>query len=441
MHECPGKDGSSHGGSSVCPVPYPVSSTSPSLSLGQESVISRSTHQVASSSKTVANLVVPPFFLQTREIIPSASLAGGHDRCQSHRLGGSFSTTHGPGPVESPRSLPPHQHSGDKGDLPGVASLAEDPGRVPSPCTIGQCHGRGIHKPSGRNAQQARPKRGGKSATLGREDGPGNLSSPHSRGRQLDGRLSQSAGPRLRRMVSPSRGVSPNLLTVGHAGRRPHGVPVKPQGSVLCSSVPRSASNRPGRASHIMVTVPTALSLSTSTFDPSSHQKGQDRGGTNSPSSPRLAQTCLVRRSGKSACRLPLETTRPSGPPLSGSYSSSEFSFFEFNGMVVEATVLKAAGFTDHVIQTLINARKPATSYIYHRTWRASFRHCEQDQLTPMSFSLPVILAFLQSGLEVGLSLSTLKGQVSALSILFQRNLASRPQVLCILHIVLYSDI
>ncbi|CAJ0950310.1 unnamed protein product [Ranitomeya imitator] len=77
----------------------------------------------------------------------------------------------------------------------------------------------------------------------------------------------------------------------------------------------------------------------------------------------------------------------------------------------------------------MIQARKPSSSRIYYRTWKAYFRWCESNRVPPMFFSLPSLLAFLQAGLDSGLALSSLKGQVSALSILFQKTLASRPQV------------
>ncbi|CAJ0936285.1 unnamed protein product, partial [Ranitomeya imitator] len=77
----------------------------------------------------------------------------------------------------------------------------------------------------------------------------------------------------------------------------------------------------------------------------------------------------------------------------------------------------------------MIQARKPSSSRIYYRTWKAYFRWCESNRVPPMVFSLPSLLAFLQAGLDSGLALSSLKGQVSALSILFQKTLASRLQV------------
>ncbi|CAJ0959908.1 unnamed protein product [Ranitomeya imitator] len=118
-------------------------------------------------------------------------------------------------------------------------------------------------------------------------------------------------------------------------------------------------------------------------------------------------------------------------PPIGheGSDLPPEFSVAQFNGVAVETAVLRASGLSDRVIHTMIQARKPSSSRIYYRTWKAYFRWCESNRVPSMAFSLPSLLAFLQAGLDSGLALSSLKGQVSALSILFQKTLASRPQV------------
>ncbi|CAJ0943575.1 unnamed protein product [Ranitomeya imitator] len=77
----------------------------------------------------------------------------------------------------------------------------------------------------------------------------------------------------------------------------------------------------------------------------------------------------------------------------------------------------------------MIRARKPASAKIYYRTWKAFFTWCESRGQTPLPYFLPKVLGFLQSGLEARLSLGSLKSQVSALSVLFQRRIATKPQV------------
>ncbi|CAJ0965970.1 unnamed protein product, partial [Ranitomeya imitator] len=68
----------------------------------------------------------------------------------------------------------------------------------------------------------------------------------------------------------------------------------------------------------------------------------------------------------------------------------------------------------------MISARKASSAHIYHRTWKAFFSWCRLRGCRPLVFSIPSILEFLQSGLDSGLALSSLKGQISVLSVLFQ---------------------
>lgn len=107
--------------------------------------------------------------------------------------------------------------------------------------------------------------------------------------------------------------------------------------------------------------------------------------------------------------------------------------------MAVEAEVLRSRGFSASVVRTMIQARKPQSRRIYYRTWKAFIVWCEQRSFHPLRCSTPKILAFLQSGMDQGLALSSLKGQISALSVLFQRTLASRPPVKTFLQGVAHS--
>lgn len=77
----------------------------------------------------------------------------------------------------------------------------------------------------------------------------------------------------------------------------------------------------------------------------------------------------------------------------------------------------------------LLWACKPQSAKIYHRMWKAYFKWCEERDSHPLTCSTLRTLDFLQSSLDQGSSLSSLKGQISALSVLFQRTLSFRPQV------------
>ncbi|KAM9325375.1 uncharacterized protein PAF06_001534 [Gastrophryne carolinensis] len=72
----------------------------------------------------------------------------------------------------------------------------------------------------------------------------------------------------------------------------------------------------------------------------------------------------------------------------------------------------------------MVQARKKTSSAIYYRVWRAYIDWCESRSLPCREFLVSRVLEFLQHGLDLGLKLSTLKGQVSALSIFFQKTFA-----------------
>ncbi|CAJ0923236.1 unnamed protein product [Ranitomeya imitator] len=172
-----------------------------------------------------------------------------------------------------------------------------------------------------------------------------------------------------------------------------------------------------------------SLPVPSSPLDSKGGEEDQVRRDSGHTDSAGLAKASVVRQARKHARGYSLETPGSARPPLAGTSLPPEFSVAEFNGMAVEAAVLKDASLSPQVIQTMIRARKPASFRIYHRYWKAFFRWCETNEVFLMSFSLPDFLGILQSGLDSGLSLSTLKGQVSPLSILFQSDLSSIHQV------------
>ncbi|CAJ0940807.1 unnamed protein product [Ranitomeya imitator] len=115
------------------------------------------------------------------------------------------------------------------------------------------------------------------------------------------------------------------------------------------------------------------------------------------------------------------ESSRRSGPDL-----PPELRVPVFDDVAIESWIFARAEFSPGFSSTMVRARKPVSMRIYHRTWRIFFSWCNAHGRSPLVFSIPSILEFLQSGLESGLALGSLKGQVSALSVLFQRKIASR---------------
>ncbi|XP_040203676.1 uncharacterized protein LOC120935688 [Rana temporaria] len=97
-------------------------------------------------------------------------------------------------------------------------------------------------------------------------------------------------------------------------------------------------------------------------------------------------------------------------------------------GVVTEESLLRSRGFSDKLTATLLNSRKKETRSIYRKVWLCFNTWCQE-------FSFPAqnhksVLEFLQCGADKGLSVSTLKGQVSALSVFLESPLASNPWVI-----------
>uniref|UniRef100_A0A6I8QMF2 Tyr recombinase domain-containing protein n=1 Tax=Xenopus tropicalis TaxID=8364 RepID=A0A6I8QMF2_XENTR len=142
-----------------------------------------------------------------------------------------------------------------------------------------------------------------------------------------------------------------------------------------------------------------------------------------------LAQKSMVHRTGGSQ---QIRTVAPSSDPRSSrsvTNPSSQSNLPEFDGVEIESIVLRRKGFSQEVIRTMMAARKPVSSKTYHRVWKTYRDWCNQAGHPFQDLSVPRLLSFLQAGLDKGLSLSSLKSQISALSVLFQQRLAILPDV------------
>ena len=68
------------------------------------------------------------------------------------------------------------------------------------------------------------------------------------------------------------------------------------------------------------------------------------------------------------------------------------------------------------MVQTLLNARAPSTRALYDNRWRLFCNWCEAQQTDPIRCSVPRLLQYLQTLFDKGLSASTLRVYVAAIS-------------------------
>ncbi|XP_066451760.1 uncharacterized protein [Eleutherodactylus coqui] len=289
--------------------------------------------------------------------------------------------------------------------------------------------GRQRQEPARWDTELVGNERGGSHTDMGREASKLNIRGVHPRSRKLDGGLPKPGKDRSRRMGPASRNFSDDMPEMGHTRCGPHGVTVELQDTPICvpSPGPTGSGNRCPDNSVEGVQTPIRIPANPAhTEDPGKNQAGRATGDIGST---KLAKKELVRGHHRNAVR---HTVAPSGakrPAIPGAFCSPGFQVSTFDGLAVETEVLRRKGYAENVIQTMIRARKAASSAIYYRVWKRFFIWCEERRLQPMQFSVSRILAFLQSGLEIGLRVGSLRGQVSALTVLFQRPIANRMAV------------
>ncbi|XP_077133659.1 uncharacterized protein LOC143788135 [Ranitomeya variabilis] len=429
LHEGTRQDGGSDGGSALCCFSPPSPSTCPSNSMGQESRLARPPSPAPSPNQAVPQVVDQEVLPDSGEVFPSGALAGCHNGRQSLRLGCSVPTSLDSGSLV-PAGIPAaHQHPRDSGNQTGSPPVSSVPFRPGGQSPVRQRHCGSLHQPPRRHSQQSGHGRGSAHSPLGRDQSLHTLSSLHPRRGKLGSGLSQSPQPRSRRVVSPSRNLSPDMLSMGDPGRGSNGISPQLPGSRLHGQVSRPLSLRSRRSRPLMAGFQTPIHLSPNSSSGEGNQ--EDQGRTDSSTSHRsgLAAQDMVRRDDTTGLRRTLEVTEPRRPPVSRAHLPPELRGPVFNGVAVESWVLRQKGLPQTVISTMLRARKPSSMRIYHRAWKVYFAWCRDRGRSPLQFSIPHILEFLQSGVDLGLALSSLKGQISALSVLFQRRIANRLQV------------
>ncbi|XP_041417586.1 uncharacterized protein LOC121393347 [Xenopus laevis] len=204
---------------------------------------------------------------------------------------------------------------------------------------------------------------------------------------------------------------------------RPDGVTPQPKGSSLLCTLPGSSSIG-SRHPHGSVGFSTSLCVPTDSSDTQNNQESTKRKHHSHPNSTKLATASLVLGSPQYFNRGTVDSSINTGPTPPRSNSTSQSSKPQFDCVALETQILKNKGFSDAMISTMRAARKSTSARAYYRVWTSYKQWCLKHKMNFDKFSLPNLLEFLQEGVSLGLSLGSLRSQISALSILFQRRLA-----------------
>ncbi|KAL3966727.1 ryanodine receptor 1 [Sarotherodon galilaeus] len=135
-------------------------------------------------------------------------------------------------------------------------------------------------------------------------------------------------------------------------------------------------------------------------------------------SGPLVAHKVVVCRDNQPASSESLAASSPQGSPLSGgrrSVSSAPRSVAP-SCLPAERLNLIAKGLPPSVIATIQSARASSTRGLYAYKWRAFEQWCQDRHTLPFQCSIVDVLTFLQELLDKGLSFSTIKVYLAAIS-------------------------
>ncbi|XP_018102911.1 uncharacterized protein LOC108708574 [Xenopus laevis] len=292
-----------------------------------------------------------------------------------------------------------------------------------------QFHHSRLHQPARGNPKQTGTSRGPTDSDLGGVQLRKNVRHSHSGSVQHKSRLPQLKLPRPRGMGTPPGNIYGNNQSLGPTPDRPHGVQNQLQSCNILLPFTGSSSSRSG-CNDSALAVRSSLCLSTSSNAPSGFKEDQAITSHGNRDSPPLAQKDVVLGPSRDV-HSPAHSVngqRRSAP--SGSHSSPQSVTLIFFFLQDGPPLFPLQGIAEDVIATMLRSLKSTSSKAYRRVWRTYWNWCREThanlehESSIMDCNIPRLLSFLQRGLQLGLKLSSLKVQVSALSVLLQSRLA-----------------
>ncbi|XP_069600610.1 uncharacterized protein [Ranitomeya imitator] len=170
-----------------------------------------------------------------------------------------------------------------------------------------------------------------------------------------------------------------------------------------------------------------SVRLPSNVSDTSSDQEDQEGPSQSNPDCALLAKKTMVLMSPEHVSMRSMDPSFTQGTAVSGPIFPPASERSSLDGVEFERQLLKSRGFSEQLINTLMLSRKRSTTLLYSRVWKKFL----DFHTRPFSRQIPIvpILEFLQKGRELGLSVNTLKVQVSALGALYGDNIAANKWV------------
>ncbi len=319
-----------------------------------------------------------------------------------HRLGSGHEWPPCPRSVERSSSRLAHQQARDAGRVSGSEILSPRPKRSPCVSSHRQHSGGLLYQPPRRSEVASPVQVGAPDPCVGPGQTPLTQSSLHTWASQRGGRHPVETGAFARGMDASHRGGEADMESVWPGS----GGPLRYSGDSAMSPLVLSTSSSPTGAGCHGTDVAEASSVRLSPGCSAPRSSGESAPGRSSAaiSSPVLAGPSMVLGSDFPPRWLSLGDSSQEGSPLTGRMhtGASPPGVMEAVGVAPEGARLIASG---------LSTRK-----LYALKWKLFTSWCRDRQLDPVNCPVGTVLEFLQARLSAGLTHSTLKVYVAAIS-------------------------
>lgn len=344
------------------------------------------------------------------------SAVGTDIRCLTQGLG---SNPEGPsriGTVEGPSSPHAYQLLGDVSSVSSSETLLPSSERSPCVSEDRQHIGSLLHQPSRRSEFAPSVQVGEADPSMGSREAALSEGSLHPRLDECGSRPPVETGVGARGMATAPKSGGSHLAEIRQSRRR--SIRLSKLNTLPIVVLPHTSSTVGAGCHGADVAEASSVCVSPDRSAPGSPGEGPSRGVQSIVGSPLLAHTSVVLGPDVSPRRSPLGDSRPERPPVPGEGCDSAPSpgHLEIVGVASEGAHLVDLGLSTEVVQTILSSRAPSTRKLYATKWKLFISWCTDHHLDPVHCPVGSVLEFLQERFEYGLTPSTLKVYVAAMS-------------------------
>lgn len=338
-----------------------------------------------------------------------------YHRCLPYGLGSSPARLNGSGDMDTIRIPTQHQLARAQSYQIGSDALCTNFDTNTCLGPDGQYDGQGIRESTGGHPFPLPHGGGYPPVSMGRSSSVIAQGGTPGREGERDSRLVEQADLQRFGMANSSRGVQGPDPKVGVSSHGSLCIKIRCPTSEISDPIP----NKRGRGDRCP-TVPLAsrssVRLPSNPISTLSYKKNCPAKGRGSSNCTKLAKKTLVPRPHSTEQGTSVEAPGETRPSQSGADNASQATTVPVSCLEVEWHALSKKGYPSPIVDTMLSSKRSSTFKTYGATWKKFREWCSQHEVSPLKAKTLHILQFLQDGLEMGLSASSLQRQVAALN-------------------------